>query len=259
MYPYYICRGNANPPEDTGRLRKCSARRVRADRLDPAVWKSVEELLQKPEAVRTEIEVFVKNREAAGPAEMGEEARLKTREGELDRQRARLVDAYQAGLLGLEELRMRGERLEREQGEVRRRRAELQTLREEGARMTGVLRDAETFCARLREGLERLTFDERRRLVRWLVERVVVQKGGEVVIEHILPLRSSGEFSEWRENNGVRVQRPQAEVRRDASIPDSDGADERTTGEDSGIQPNRADPRDFRAWGRAGFLDWAGT
>ena len=227
MYPYYICRGNASPPEDTGRLRKCSARRVRADRLDPAVWKSVEELLQKPEAVRTEIEVFVKNREAAGPAEAGEEARLKTREGELDRQRARLVDAYQAGLLGLEELRMRGERLEREQGEVRRRRAELQTLREEGARMTGVLRDAETFCARLREGLERLTFDDRKRLVRWLVERVVVQKGGEVVVEHILPLRSSNEFSEWRENSGGGVPRPEGRAAdaRDADLPSSGQAD----------------------------------
>jgi site-specific DNA recombinase len=198
MYPYYICRGNALPPEDTGRRTKCRMRRVRADRLDPLVWASVEGLLQRPASVRAEMEIFLRSRQEAGPSERGEEARLQSREGELARQKARLVDAYPAGLLRLEDLRLRGERIEREEGAARRRRAELQALREEEAKVTETLRDAEAFCSRLRAGLNRLSFDERRRLVRMLVERVVVKGGGEVTVEHILPLRRADEFCESR-------------------------------------------------------------
>lgn len=213
MYPYYICRGNALPPEDTGRLTKCRMRRVRADRLDPLVWASIDGLLQRPESVRAEMEIFLRSRQEAGPAERGEEARLRNREGELERQKARLVDAYQAGLLRLEDLRLRGERIEREEGAARRRRAELQALREEEAKVTETLRDAEAFCSRLRAGLDRLPFDERRRLVRMLVERVVVKDGGEVTVEHILPLRQADEFCESRVHRRGRVLGGQAHAR----------------------------------------------
>ncbi|MHB1916510.1 MAG: hypothetical protein ACYCPN_04755, partial [Thermoplasmata archaeon] len=55
------------------------------------------------------------------------------------------------------------------------------------ARVEETCREVETFCARLREGLDRLTFEERVKVVRWLIERVVV-KDGEVTVEHIIPL-----------------------------------------------------------------------
>ncbi|MHB1435322.1 MAG: hypothetical protein ACYCPN_05355 [Thermoplasmata archaeon] len=81
----------------------------------------------------------------------------------------------------------RGERLETEEGESRRRLAELQALKASGVKAEELYRQAEVFCARLREGLDHLTFEERVKVVRWLIERVVV-KDGEVTVEHVIPL-----------------------------------------------------------------------
>ena len=63
------------------------------------------------------------------------------------------------------------------------------------ARVDRLSRDLEAFAASLRDGLTDLDFAGRQRLVRLLVERVVVT-GDEVAIEHAIPL--SGRFSGLR-------------------------------------------------------------
>lgn len=186
-YPYYDCKAHTRGPEDTGRLTKCPSRRVRADRLDEVVWSSLGEFLQKPEVLKVEIATYAEDRRRSTQGEETEANRQEERRRQLSRQRTRLVDAYQAGLLDQSELKMRGERIEAEEGEARRRLAELQALKVSGVKAEELYREAEAFCARLREGLERLTFEDRVKVVRWLVERVVV-KGGEVIVEHVIPL-----------------------------------------------------------------------
>jgi site-specific DNA recombinase len=187
-YPYYECPRTHHSPEDTGHLTKCDARRVRADRLDEVVWQSLGEFLRKPEVLKVEIATYAEGRRTSSKSEESEDKRLGERVRQLERQRSRLVDAFQAGLLDVKELRLRGERLEVELGEVRRRQEELGALRASGARADEVFREVEVFCARLRQGFDRLTFEERVRVVKWLVERVVV-KEGEVTVEHVIPLQ----------------------------------------------------------------------
>ncbi|EQD38339.1 DNA recombinase, partial [mine drainage metagenome] len=155
-YPYYECPTHKQSPEDTGHLTKCSSRRVRADRLDEVVWRSLGEFLQRPEVLKVEIAAYAEDRRSSARGEASEEKRLVERQRQLERQRARLVDAYQAGLLEVSELRQRGERLEIEQGEIRRREEELQALKASGARVEEIYQEVEVFCARLREGMDRL-------------------------------------------------------------------------------------------------------
>jgi len=186
-YPYYDCKAHTHGPEDTGRLTKCPSRRVRADRLDEVVWSSLCGFLQKPEVLKVEIATYAEDRRRSAQGEETEAKRLQERMRQLGRQRARLVDAYQAGVLEISELKARGERIEVEEGETRRRLAELQALKASGVRAEELYRQTEEFCARLREGLVRLPSEEKVKLVRWLIERVVV-KGGEVTVEHVIPL-----------------------------------------------------------------------
>ncbi len=152
------------------------------------MWHSLGEFLQQPEALRVEITTYAEDRRSSARGEESEAKRLVERHRQLERQRIRLVDAYPAGVLDVSELRQRGERLEVEQGEIHRRQEELQALKASQVRVEEIYQEVEAFCARLREGLDRLTFEERQKVVRWLVERVV-GKGGEVTVEHVIPLQ----------------------------------------------------------------------
>src|SRR5258708_1283929 len=57
----------------------------------------------------------------------------------------------------------------------------------DSTRITSIADDIATFAATLRDGLDKLGFAERQRLVRLLLERVVVI-GDKVTIEHAIPL-----------------------------------------------------------------------
>ncbi|WP_437815012.1 hypothetical protein [Sorangium sp. So ce1078] len=122
-------------------------------------------------------------------------ARLESAERKLQRQIERLVDAYQAGAISVEELKARRERLDAEQRAVRVRLQEVTAQDQDRARVEQLTDDVKAFAATLREGLDKLDFASRQRLVRLLIERVVVT-GDHVAIEHAIPL--SGRFSVLR-------------------------------------------------------------
>ena len=55
-YLYYECKGNVSL--SVGRATRCNARRVRADRLDGVVWTSLVQLLQQPETLEKEYQLY---------------------------------------------------------------------------------------------------------------------------------------------------------------------------------------------------------
>jgi site-specific DNA recombinase len=65
-------------------------------------------------------------------------------------------------------------------------------------RMTRIAEDIATFAKTLRNGFDKLDFAERQRLVRLLLERVVVS-GDKVTIDHAIPL--SGRFGGLRQGD----------------------------------------------------------
>ena len=72
------------------------------------------------------------------------------------------------------------------------RREEIAALRQRAISMESILSDVESFAVTIRNGLETLTFQERRKLIELLVERVTV-KGNNVTVENVVPLK--GRFS----------------------------------------------------------------
>ena len=101
---YYRCLGSEGWRYPDG--AKCSNRPVRQDYLDELVWKEVIALLEKPELIHSEIDRRVKQIQDSSPTkrrkEILEKELIRIRNG-IDK----LLDAYQEGLLDLDELRKR--------------------------------------------------------------------------------------------------------------------------------------------------------
>ena len=195
-YFYYACRHH--DPVESGRAERCTARRVRQAALDAVVWDAVVGWIQSPGMLVEEVAAWRASQ--AGAVHATEDLRrLEQTQHQSAVQIGRLVDAYQHGALSVEELRERRERLEAAGAAARARAEELATQVQDQGRLERLGDDLATFAATLRAGLDTLDFAGRQRLVRLLVERVVVT-GEHVAIEHAIPL--SGRFAGLRNQRG---------------------------------------------------------
>lgn len=194
-YFYYACRHH--DPIEAGRAHRCTARRVRRDELDAVVWGALVSWIQSPQMLVEEIAAWRASREGAAHATR-DLAHLERVQRHAALQIERLIDAYQRGALSVEELKGRRERLEATRAGARARAEELAAHEIDRARLDRLGEDLAAFAATLRAGLTHLDFAGRQRLVRLLVERVVVS-GDHAAIEHAIPL--SGRFA------GLRQQR----------------------------------------------------
>lgn len=187
-YFYYNCR-HVDPLE-TGREHRCSAKRVRRDELDALVWNAITSWIQTPRMLMEEIAAWRAQR-SGGEQSARDCAQLEGFSRRLETQVERLVDAYQRGALSVDELKARREKLEAEQDGIHARIEELKVQEQDRSRVENLADDLKAFACTLRSGLAGLDFNGRQRLVRLLVERVVVT-GDHVAIEHAIPL--SGRF-----------------------------------------------------------------
>jgi site-specific DNA recombinase len=120
---FYTCPGTA-ADSTRGRPTVCRAPRIATRRLDEAVWGDVCRLLTDP-AVLSESLRRARQGWLGDGAASGRWQALQRREAELRRQLERLVDAYAAGALPLDELQARRTRLETRLAELRREAAAL--------------------------------------------------------------------------------------------------------------------------------------
>ncbi|MFY0563785.1 hypothetical protein ACN28E_08055 [Archangium lansingense] len=102
----------------------------------------------------------------------------------------------------MDELKVRRAQLEAALEAARARAKELQAQHADEERLGEREAQLEAFAAAVREGLDSLDFEGRQRLVRLLIERVVVT-GEHVTIEHAVPL--SGRFCRLRKNDAGRL------------------------------------------------------
>jgi site-specific DNA recombinase len=182
---YYKCHGKGCVARD--RERRCPQTPAKVEELDAAVWEHVKQLLNDPATLLEQFEHFARQADEAvdGLTPMQKwEAPLRR----LDREEQRLLDAYQAEVIDLDELKERRQQI---QG----RRAILTAQRDQEARLHAerqtakeVWADLTAFCNRIRMRLDEAPLAERQRILQLLIERVIV---GEDTLEirHVIPLR----------------------------------------------------------------------
>ena len=187
VHRYYYCRGHdvlrAHSPEG-----RCPERNIRADELDDYVWAQVRQVLLDPRQLLAGERAVI----AGTPADENElvATQLRRLDAALDgneRERTRLLDAYQAGLLELDELTKRTaaitarrDQLAQEKTVLTHRSAELATENRLRRRLAG-------FTEQIATSLDDLDIDGRRRLLRLVIEKIRVT-GWRVEIHLKIPL-----------------------------------------------------------------------
>jgi site-specific DNA recombinase len=180
---YYRCAGT--DPLNTARDTKCPRARIGADALEQAVWDHVVDLLGNPAQLRAQFERFL-----AGAGDIADSAagHLRSRLERLDRANRRLLDAYQAEVITLDELSSQRRALfERrqlaEQQYDRQRRLDEQRLQAHEA-LTSLAAFSERVGCRLRSA----DLGERQTILRLVIERIIVHDDT-LEIQHVIPLR----------------------------------------------------------------------
>jgi len=180
---YYRCAGSDDWRYPKGRV--CTNRSVRQDYLDDLVWTEVIELLENPDLVSTEMERRIRELGESNPSRVRKET-VSKEVARVQKGMDRLLDAYQEGLLALEQLRQRMPELNKRAAALR---TELQTLeasvvdRERCLRLVGNLKE---FLSRLHQSAQTLDVKERQQVLRLVVKEILVGPDT-LTIRHSIP------------------------------------------------------------------------
>ena len=151
------------------------------------MWEAVAGALQRPDVLAQE---YQRRRSQSKAPDGLEEAREKQIDLVLRRVKAqedRLMDAYTNEAIELPRLKEDMGKLKARRELLQKERRELDRLREEHVREEDALVRLEAFCERVSRGLENLSFEEKQKLLRLLVDRIEVD-GQQVRIEAVIPL-----------------------------------------------------------------------
>jgi len=158
--------------------------------LDEQVWKHITGLLADPELVRAEMERRLQEIRDSDPQARKKEG-LEREQARTERGIRALLDAYQEGLVELEELRKRMPDLRKKEKALQ---AQLRSLEEASADRQVYLRVAdqiESFLGRLRGSAETLDVTQRQKILRLLVKEVIVHED-RIQVRHCIPAGSTG-------------------------------------------------------------------
>jgi site-specific DNA recombinase len=185
---YYRCLGSDAYRHLKGAV--CDNPPVRQDHLDEVVWKELLRLLEDPSLIQEELDRRLEAAKNVDP--------LKQREGQLQRDRARmaknmdqLLTAYQEDLVSLEQLRDRMPELRRKEQAIH---SELRSLETAAADQTKYLRLVETlsdFNTRLRARADMLDVADRQKVLRLLVKEILVGRET-ITIRHSIRIPNYG-------------------------------------------------------------------
>src|SRR3982750_1143360 len=184
---YYKCIGSdswrklGGPVCDNGRF-------IRQELLDQIVWAEVIRLLEDPTLIQQELDRRLVAARASEPTRKREQS-LQRELTHVGKGVERLLNAYQEGLLSIEQLRERMPVLRQRQQALS---AELQAIADQTNDRAAFLRLPETlsaFLVRLRSAAETLSIIERQKIVRLLVKDVLVGEDA-ITIRHSIPIPS---------------------------------------------------------------------
>jgi site-specific DNA recombinase len=187
---YYVCSGKFNKAQSAPE-EKCLSRYAPAEQLDEIVWKDLCEVLTHPESITEAL----KRAHGGGwlPQELkARQENLHQGRSALGRQLERLTEAYLAEIIPLAEYQRRRKDLEQREEALASQERQLQAESRQRMELAGVVGSIEDFCERVRGGLADATFEQKRKLVELLIDRVIVT-GEEVEIRYVIPTDPSSE------------------------------------------------------------------
>ena len=184
---YYRCAGK--DCVETARLQPCPRASVNGEELEQAVWDHVRGLLGEPGRMIAQFERFASDTDRSTTHEKNAMRRLMARLDGLARADARLLDAYQAEVISLEELTERRRQLVDQRRGFERQLEQQRELRRQHAKAQEVMTDLTAFCERVRGRLDEASFAEKQTILQLVIERIIVHDSS-LEIRHVIPLHS---------------------------------------------------------------------
>ena len=180
---YYVC-----SRKKSGFLKqeRCGQRQIRANVLDELVWEEVSVRLQDPKLVYEAYQecrahdVAPSCSTLANPEQRVEE-QLKGANKEL----SRLLDAYQCGAIELTELQRRRKLIDSKLELLNREKDMLANMAEQQQRDADIQTGLEAFTALVSKNLSHMSFENRQKLLRIVVDKIVVKDWGVDVFYNI--------------------------------------------------------------------------
>jgi site-specific DNA recombinase len=181
-YAYYRCSGCDG--YRYGGAAICQMRQVRTDDLDEAVWQDVRGLLADPGRIRQEYERRVSGSEGKPRAAAG---RLAERLHKAKQALARLIDAYEGGLLQRSEFEPRLQRARARLAGLESEATALEQQQEQQQHIQEVMEQLQEFAQRMSAQLQDTSWATRREIIRALVKRVEVDTEEVSVVYKVNP------------------------------------------------------------------------
>lgn len=211
FHRYYYCR-NHDLLRAGGDDRRCPERNIRANELDEYVFAQVRQALLDPRQLIAGEHAVI----AGTPLDEDELIanqlnRISTSVQAAELERTRLLDAYQAGLLELDELTRRTATLTTRRDQLARERDTLTERSAELATENRLRRGLASFAERVAASLDELDPDARQRLLRLVVEKVRVT-GWRVEIHLKIPLADDGPDDHRSPPNPAPKPRPSSDM-----------------------------------------------
>jgi site-specific DNA recombinase len=184
---YYRCMGQDGYRWPQGRV--CAGHPIRVEVLDELVWEQTRQLIQYPEVVFQEYSRRIHHKQQG---ELDITALLIKKQQELHKQeleKKRLLDLYQTGTISLEEISPRIERIREKMKSIEQEYILLEEEKHREQHQLQLIEQFVTFQAKFVTRLDRLTFAEKKQVVRLLVEEVLVDSVNEsLMVKHVIPL-----------------------------------------------------------------------
>jgi len=169
-YTYYRCIGMDG--YRFGGNRICDNKQVRTSVLEEAVWEDVSDLLRDPERIQKEYQRRLTNDDQSGLALKQNEITI----NKVKRAIARLIDAYQDDLVSKKEFEPRVRQNKIKLAQLQEEQAKLKTRTNEQKDLQSVINHLDEFANQLTDGIEKLSWSDKREVIRALVKRVEVGK-----------------------------------------------------------------------------------
>jgi site-specific DNA recombinase len=168
---------------------RCSQRRIRADVLDELVWEEVSTRLQDPARV---LEAYQDHDQRRGGSSgqdttTDKDDRLNQQIKLANRELSRLLDAYQCGAVELAELQKRRQLVNSKIEMLNREQELLKKIAAENKKEVDVKASLGEFAALVSSSLKRISFENKQKLLRIVLEKVVVNDW-KVDVHYNIPL-----------------------------------------------------------------------
>jgi site-specific DNA recombinase len=200
---YYRCGGK--DCTCSARDDRCPQRMAEAVTLEATVWDHIQGLMRDPEALLAQFHEMARLDDEGDANWRAQTQKMDAQLKRLDREEGRLIDAFQAEIISLDELGQRRGAIAGRRRALTEQREQQTRLRQDVTNAQVMLTDLKAFCDRIRSRLDGATLTEKQEILQLLVERVIVGEGS-LEIRHVIPLRgvTSGKSGPGPPIDGLR-------------------------------------------------------